>query len=92
MPSCAAAAVSSLFFPLPGRMSSAADASVPHQDPQDDGQEPSERRGLPAAAAAHQELSAAPELTAVQLPQRSGPPPSFSSSRTMWAHVVISIL
>lgn len=61
MISCAAAALLS-FFP-PGRIPSEADASLSHQDPQNDGQKPFKPRHLPAAAAAHQELPAAPKLT-----------------------------
>lgn len=61
MISRAAAAVFSVF--PPGRVPSQADASVPYQDPQNDGQKPFKLRALPAAAAAHQEVPAAPELT-----------------------------
>ncbi|CAF98997.1 unnamed protein product, partial [Tetraodon nigroviridis] len=50
---------------LPGgqEIPSEADASVPYQDPQNDGQKPRKPRALPAAAPAHQELPAAPKLT-----------------------------
>lgn len=47
---------------LPSRKSSETDPPVPHQDPQGLGQSSSQTHPVPAAAAAHQQLPASPEL------------------------------
>lgn len=49
------------------RIPSPADAFVPHQDPQNDGQTPAEPHTLAASARTHQELPASPELRAILL-------------------------
>lgn len=48
---------------FPSRESSEADPPVPHQDPQGLGQSSSQAHPVPAAAAAHQQLPAPPELS-----------------------------
>lgn len=93
MISRAAAAVFSVF--PPGRVPSQADASVPYQDPQNDGQKPFKPRALPAAAAAHQEVPAAPELTTRSFGRAHTAQSSFSlnSSRTICGpDMVITVL